>query len=124
MGCIHSAPKHGRGGSLGGRSRQGGPPRASDSEIRDRIECSPAAVTTAVGTTTLRYAYLSQRGYYPDGACMGRCVCAARHWVDWTIVVGTRLCRSVPACKCDMINRIIKTLAPTLPLPTPPNPTR
>lgn len=69
MGCIHSAPKH-RGGSFGGGGRggrQGGPPRASDSEIRDRIECSPASVTTSVGTTTLRYAYLSQRGYYPDG---------------------------------------------------------
>lgn len=68
MGCIHSAPhKHGgRGAGRGGR--QGGAPKASDSEIRDRIECSPAAVTTTVGTTTLRYAYLSQRGYYPDGA--------------------------------------------------------
>jgi hypothetical protein len=71
MGCIHSAPKHGgRGSSLGGRGRAGGPPHASDSEIRDRIECSPAAVTTTVGTTTLRYAYLSQRGYYPDGALL------------------------------------------------------
>lgn len=62
MGCIHSAPK----GPGGGR-RSGGAPRAGDSEIRDRIECSPATVRTTIGTTTIRYAYLSQRGYYPDG---------------------------------------------------------
>lgn len=63
VGCIHSVPKgH-------AAPKRTGAPRPGDNEIRDRIECSAAAVATTIGTTSIRYAYLSQRGYYPDGTC-------------------------------------------------------
>lgn len=62
VGCVSSAPKR-----TGYNTRKPGPPRAGDVELKERIEASPAAVSMSIGTTTLRYAYVSLRGYYPDG---------------------------------------------------------
>jgi hypothetical protein len=61
MGCIHPGPK--------GQPRRPPPPKATDKVILDRIERSPATVSTTIGSTTLRYAYLSQRGTWGGLAC-------------------------------------------------------
>lgn len=39
----------------------------SNAEIESRIECIEKTETIVLGGLKLRYAYLSQRGYYPDG---------------------------------------------------------
>jgi hypothetical protein len=38
----------------------------SDKEIESRIECSAEAQIMKIGQIVYRYAYVSQRGYYPD----------------------------------------------------------
>jgi hypothetical protein len=42
----------------------------SDREIQSRIECPQSTLNMAIGKTKIRYAYVSQRGYYPDGMQM------------------------------------------------------
>ncbi len=67
VGCIHSRPGNKRPGRRP-------PPKCTDKEIRDRIECSPATVSTTIGSTSIRYAYLSQRGALPCVVCVCCCV--------------------------------------------------
>jgi hypothetical protein len=38
----------------------------SEKEIESRIECSDEAQIMKIGKIVYRYAYVSQRGYYPD----------------------------------------------------------
>ena len=39
----------------------------TNAEIENRIECSESSRTATFGGVKVRYAFLSQRGYYPDG---------------------------------------------------------
>ena len=74
MGCASSSqkqePDHSGGGggedNLGGEDEQYNP--LTEDEVNARIVCSTKAERFALGESgiTLRYAYLSQRGYYPE----------------------------------------------------------
>ena len=61
MGCNQSTVTE----KAGGR-RQSAVPMSKD-EIGKRIESIDATKSATFGGVTVRYAYLSQRGYYPDG---------------------------------------------------------
>lgn len=39
----------------------------TNAEVESRIECSESSRTATFGGIKVRYAFLSQRGYYPDG---------------------------------------------------------
>ena len=76
MGCAGSKSDDvggggGGGGGQGGYDDQGQEddynPLTQD-EVNARIQCSDGTITYKLGETgiTLRYAYLSQRGYYPE----------------------------------------------------------
>jgi hypothetical protein len=39
----------------------------SQSEIQQRIDAAPNNVDLVIADVSMRYAWLSQRGYYPDG---------------------------------------------------------
>lgn len=76
MGCASSSPSKAArlpppGGGGGGSTQQtdeDGYNPLTQEEIHSRIQCSERALLFPLGKTgvTLRYAYLSQRGYYPD----------------------------------------------------------
>ena len=70
----------GCGSSTSAKAVGGGPKAAADgpggggtnepmtnAEIENRIECSESSRTATIGGVKVRYAFLSQRGYYPDG---------------------------------------------------------
>jgi len=74
----------GCGSSTSAKAVGGGPKAAADgpggggknepmtnAEIENRIECSESSRTATIGGVKVRYAFLSQRGYYPDGKCAG-----------------------------------------------------
>ena len=69
MGCTSSTPKNksrklpGPPGAKTTRNSLGG---MTKTEIDQRIECGETK-KAQFGGVTVRYAYLSQRGYYPDG---------------------------------------------------------
>jgi hypothetical protein len=66
MGCCESkAHDVVGGGSLAMAGLKDEP--MSNAEIESRIECIEKTETIVLGGLKLRYAYLSQRGYYPDG---------------------------------------------------------
>ena len=39
----------------------------TNAEVESRIECSESSREATFGGIKVRYAFLSQRGYYPDG---------------------------------------------------------
>ncbi len=43
------------------------PPRLTAEEIEQRVDCSDEVCNATFGGVKVRYAYLSQRGYYPSG---------------------------------------------------------
>jgi len=47
-------------------ARQGGNKPLTNAEVRRRIDASPSGLTAQINGASVRYAYLSQRGYYPD----------------------------------------------------------
>ncbi|CAM9419992.1 unnamed protein product [Ascophyllum nodosum] len=47
-------------------SGQGSNQPLTSREIQDRIDAPPKSETVSIGGYTLRYAYMSQRGFYPD----------------------------------------------------------
>jgi hypothetical protein len=53
------------GSSMVGGSHKDEP--MTNSEIESRIECIERTESLVLGGMKIRYAYLSQRGYYPDG---------------------------------------------------------
>lgn len=52
----------------------------SKTEIHKRIDSIPETCTAKFGGITVRYAYLSQRGYYPDGKIA--LMCDNYHWLS------------------------------------------
>lgn len=71
MGCSQSTSTADKGvhSSNGGpRSHTKHDDPLSNDEINKRIDCIKETRTATFGSMTVRYAYLSQRGYYPDGA--------------------------------------------------------
>eukprot|EP00966_Prymnesium_polylepis_P111560 2580688-Prymnesium_polylepis.1 len=75
MGCAGSKSadsneetKQGQGGEGGENEEEGDYSPLTQEEVNARIQCSDGQQHFALGSTglTLRYAYLSQRGYYPE----------------------------------------------------------
>jgi serine/threonine protein phosphatase PrpC/CRP-like cAMP-binding protein len=71
MGCNQSVPDKGvvggiAGGGMHQSSKDKGP--MTNSEIQQRIDSIEKTKTATFGGIKVRYAYLSQRGYYPDDA--------------------------------------------------------
>lgn len=64
MGCNQSSENDNK-KKAGGRRQSAAP--MSKQEIGKRIDCIPETCTATFGGVSVRYAYLSQRGYYPDG---------------------------------------------------------
>ncbi|KAL7543762.1 hypothetical protein ACHAXR_013060 [Thalassiosira sp. AJA248-18] len=65
MGCSQSSDATKKPGGGGGRGRTSSVPM-SKKEIGQRIESIDETRTAKFGGVSVRYAYLSQRGYYPD----------------------------------------------------------
>ena len=66
MGCCESKPHDVIGGpSLANLNPNDAP--MSNAEIESRIESIEKTESLTLGGIKLRFAYLSQRGYYPDG---------------------------------------------------------
>lgn len=66
MGCCESKSNDVIGGAslaAGGHNHE----PMSNAEIESRIESIETTESLILGGIKLRYAYLSQRGYYPDG---------------------------------------------------------
>lgn len=63
-GVVDTSSRGGGGVAYGGGG--GGP--LSSSTIKNRIESINETKTATFGGLQVRYAYLTQRGYYPDGA--------------------------------------------------------
>jgi len=65
MGCLHSksATSSNPNGQSPHASSSG---RLSTEEILSRIDASPGSLPATLGTATVRYGYVSQRGFYPD----------------------------------------------------------
>ena len=53
-------------------ARQGRNKPLTNAEVRRRIDASPSGLTAQINGASVRYTYLSQRGYYPDGAFVYR----------------------------------------------------
>lgn len=68
MGCTESAAADGK--NKKGARRSSAPPMTK-TEIHKRIESIDETRRIKFGGVSVRYAYLSQRGYYPDGECRG-----------------------------------------------------
>ena len=68
MGCVNSHPK-----ALP-RQISRNPQPLTDLEIRDRIDAPSQSQTVEIGGVRYKYAWISQRGYYPD--CEWCCVLA------------------------------------------------
>ena len=69
MGCSNSKPNV-TDGALTDKHANGAekkPVRKSAIPSEDRIECSAKTASAVFGGVKVRYAFLSQRGYYPDG---------------------------------------------------------
>jgi hypothetical protein len=49
----------------------------TNAEIESRIECSERTEMLILGGMKMRFAYLSQRGYYPDGTKILQSKCCA-----------------------------------------------
>ena len=68
MGCINSTEERPRETSMtaqtAGRKKFKSP--LSDRELQSRIECPDSTLSMSIESTNIRYAYVSQRGYYPD----------------------------------------------------------
>lgn len=61
-----------RGGDIrssGGGVPYGGGPMSGRNNTKNRVESIQETKTATFGGLQVRYAYLSQRGYYPDGKC-------------------------------------------------------
>ena len=73
MGCAGSSPKeadgsNAHGGYQGNEAEEEEYQPLTEEEVNARIQCSSKASVFPLGKTgySLRYAYLSQRGYYPE----------------------------------------------------------
>lgn len=66
MGCCESKPSDVVGGGSIAMTGPNDEPM-SNAEIESRIESIEKTETAVFGGMKIRYAYLSQRGYYPDG---------------------------------------------------------
>lgn len=69
MGCCQSAQEQTRRSSSGPgrRSSTEVNKNLTQSEINKRVDSIEKSRTAKLGGVTIRYAYLSQRGYYPEG---------------------------------------------------------
>ena len=74
MGCCESKPSDVGVGSHAALNPVEEP--MSNAEIESRIESIETTESLVLGGIKLRYAYLSQRGYYPDGKSLetGTCI--------------------------------------------------
>jgi hypothetical protein len=70
MGCCSSKPEQHVAvkapAPLRDATSNGEEPMTND-EIEKRIECAEESKSITLGGIKIRYAYLSQRGYYPEG---------------------------------------------------------
>ncbi len=84
MGCNQSSnvDKKGPVGGAGGGQRRSTP--MTKTEIDKRIDSINETRKATFGGVSVRYAYLSQRGYYPDGTfCLYEiCVCLILFWLQ------------------------------------------
>ena len=93
MGCGSSKKRGGAQAAGSGAARGGGGgvnDTLSPSQIEARIESIPRTRAVQLGGVRIRYAHLTQRGYYPDGKSGGcGCGCGGGHGLG--LLDGARL---------------------------------
>lgn len=67
MGCSSSRPADAAAKKKQGAHRRDSVPPMTKKEIDKRIDSIDKTCAAKFGGVSVRYAYLSQRGYYPDG---------------------------------------------------------
>lgn len=65
MGCINSSPNRGSQDPTRTTAQRNSNP-LTEKEIQARIDAPKHTQTVTIGGVTYKYAWVSQRGYYPD----------------------------------------------------------